>query len=647
MRIATMKHTALCVIVLLLAWLAGFAQPFSVSAETKTADLITLEEQGDLTVLFDFETEIVEIKFLSPSGDSYTAEDTDKVQCNEGELWASYRITNAQAGLWQVSYDLGKNTYIHFSIVEAVESICIQSFTAALGEEGKMDCSFEVTVGDREVDFDYEIGLMDAEGNAYILSSKSTETLQEISGYVSIEEIPSGEYTPFLNVYYDGDGVEVFDCMYADNIVYENPYTPDPMSDYRVFLDLSGSFLRADWSGYASGSMDGYRMMVYADDALISLHDLTDDETSMETAYPADAKQLRVELYYFDGSLMSKAAVKEIDLENGEFLKLVTGEVTGKAQAELACRVTEQRYALVLVNETYDEETLEEMRADIETYGELVETDDVTLYIPLEQGGSSSIYVELLGGDSISYIVDAVIFYDMYPPEITLFESLDGKYFAEDTVPIIGSVSDCTKLTVNGIEVALAEDGSFSCEYTLTQAQNLVTIEAADLNENVSVMTLTLYREGAAAETQAPDTETKAEQNFLQSYPFLIAALAAGLLVFVYFLISLRKKKKSVIRIIIGCLRLAALLAFLAAAFETVRRSLFIRSEEFLSLSERSLTEAEAYIQSRDTMLDYAVYALAALLVLLIVPLVVSIIVKQIRRKKNLQNPTEQPPAQP
>lgn len=108
-------------------------------AEVKTADLLTHEEQGDLTVCFAFEKENVDITFISPSGQEFTADDTDKVVFGEGELWATYRIINAEAGAWKVSYDLKSNSYIDFTLVEAAQNIVVQEFTAVVTADSKLD----------------------------------------------------------------------------------------------------------------------------------------------------------------------------------------------------------------------------------------------------------------------------------------------------------------------------------------------------------------------------------------------------------------------------------------------------------------------------------------------------------------------------
>ena len=594
----------------------------------KTADLVKVEEQGDITVLFDFEKENVNISFISPSGDVYTKSNKDKIMCNEGELWASYRIYNAEPGQWKVKYDLKGNSYINYSLVEAAESICIQSFSAQLKDKSDLNVQFVAELGNAEVKYDYEIGLIDSEGESLIICSDSASSSKQINQTLDLGKVSSGEYTPYLNVYYFNGTVELSDSLNAEKITYQNPDTPDGISDYKVYADLTNCFLKVDWEEYKSGNMDSFMLKVYADDELVSKNSFTDGETSGQISYPVDAKIIRTELYYYDNNLLSDAAVKQIDTENGEYLKLVTGNVTGNAQIELQSRVTERRYALVLVNEAFDENYLSEARADIKNCGEPVEPEDTELYITLEKGGSNTVYAELMGGDNISYIVDASVFYDMYPPQITLYENLNNKTFSGNSVPIIGEVSDCVKLTINGEETELLQNGSFSYDYSLGNGRNTVEIEAVDSNGNASAMTLTLFKNVSSVQTA---TE---EKNHLQDNIYLIASLVMGAVIFVFFIISLRKNRedsKTSVRNLLLISRMISLLVFIAAAFETIRRSLFIRSVKYLELAEQSLSKAADYINFRDSMFITEIIALLVFILLLVIPAV-------IKRKKNNRN---------
>ena len=69
---------------------------FYLKAEAASQQIARLEEAADLTVMFNFDQENVDITFVSPSGARYT-KDTAGVEFAEGELWSTYRITGAEA----------------------------------------------------------------------------------------------------------------------------------------------------------------------------------------------------------------------------------------------------------------------------------------------------------------------------------------------------------------------------------------------------------------------------------------------------------------------------------------------------------------------------------------------------------------------
>lgn len=602
---------------LLLALAVIFTFSFTVSAKTapKKVALVTLTQKDDLTVMFDFEVQNVDITFISPSGDTFT-KDSDGVEFAQGDLWATYKIHDAIPGPWKVSYDLGDNTYINYSIVESQEGIFVQSFEILSLEENILSVSFSAEVGELDVYYDYEIGVIDSESKSQILTDGSAMTKETIEKEISLRYVNSGEYTPFINVYYV-DEIEVFDSIEGDSFNYSNPDAPEAMSDFVAYIDTQGGFATLNWENYDSYGMDSFKVMAYSGDELFTVMDTEESKTTV--AFPKDATSLRFEIYYFDGTLISKPCTKTIDLVNGEHIKLVTGEATGQASAELEVKVSDDRYMLIFVNETPTDRTLSDMRADLESSSEVVKSSDKTLYIPFDKGGNNSLYLELFAGNNVVFIIDKTIYYDMYPPAITLFESLNGKTFADSTVSILGKVSDCSELLINGKAVEIQADGNFSYSVTLSGGKNNVTIEAFDPNRNGTVMTLALYRQTAAQNIS--EMTKKLTGEYL---PLLISAIA-GAVAFIIFLITLRGKKekkahKPLARRILTAARLLSFIAFTVGTFEFVRRTIFIHSIKYLDLAEKSMQKAADYISARNISFIVMVIALLTFILLIALP---------------------------
>ena len=73
-----------------------------VSAASKQAQIFYAYSEQDVVILFSFDKEVVDITFISPSGDKYTKADTEKIDYAQGELWSTYRVKSAEQGQWYV-----------------------------------------------------------------------------------------------------------------------------------------------------------------------------------------------------------------------------------------------------------------------------------------------------------------------------------------------------------------------------------------------------------------------------------------------------------------------------------------------------------------------------------------------------------------
>lgn len=589
-------------------------------AEVKIADLLTHEEQGDFTVTFAFEKENVDITFISPSGQKFTAADTDKVVFGEGELWATYRIINAEAGAWKVSYDLKSNSYIDFSLVEATQNITIHDFTAVVTADSKLDYSISALLGDEDVSYDFELGLIDSDGKSQIICTGNASTTEKKTDQVSLKKISSGEYTPFLNVYYDNGSIEVFDTARAAKVTYQNPDTPEAISDYRVLVNLSESIITVDWKEYISNRMDSFVTNVFVDDKLVYQNESDRNSTSADVAYPVDAKKIRIELYYYNDEVISHAAEKTIDLENGEYLKLSSGSATASSQIELQTKVEQQRYALIYVNSEVTEKELKATRADIVNCGEVIKPGDSILYLTLDKNGSNTIYAELLGGNNISYVIDTTIFYDTFPPQFKLYEDLNNKSFDSNDVSIIGEVSDCAKLVIDGDEVELSEKSTFNYNYSMKNDKNTVILEAVDANGNTSIMSLILYKKGAAPGNAEP------KKSFFKENMALIIAIIVGAIMFCLFMLSLRKKndEKKPLKVRLMLIsKVSAMVVFIVSVVETIRRTLYIHSVKYLELAESDFSKAADYIDMRNTAFIIALISLLVFALIIAIPVII------------------------
>ena len=116
--------------------------PFTAYTEPKQSIIANLSTPGDLTVMFTYDAEKVDITFISPSGERLGA-GSEGVEMKEGDLWRTYRIKGAAAGDWSVEYDLGSNKAINYSILRDNYGLWIQYFTLGELKEDGIDLSFQ------------------------------------------------------------------------------------------------------------------------------------------------------------------------------------------------------------------------------------------------------------------------------------------------------------------------------------------------------------------------------------------------------------------------------------------------------------------------------------------------------------------------
>lgn len=108
--------------------------------------------------------------------------------------------------------------------------------------------------------------------------------------------------------------------------------------------------------------------------------------------------------------------------------------------------------------------------------------------------GVHSVFIEATDNDenkgttaTINFTVDTV------PPVLSVTSPVEGLVTNQSVVTVIGTTNDATSspvtLTINGEEVTVNEDGSFSHDVTLVAGENTITIVATDAAGKSSTVT--------------------------------------------------------------------------------------------------------------------------------------------------------------
>jgi len=479
------KKALLHMIVFVLLF-AGVCHPIEVHAETKEAELITLEKEQDLAVMFSYDKEIVDLVFISPDGVRYVDSDKD-VETASGELWKTYRIKNAVAGTWKVEYDLKSNVEIQYSIIEDSVGLWLQYLNVIEQTDDTITLSFLAKNATNDEDYNYVISVIQSNGNQEIASGRAVSGQEEIVK-VSLSNLTSGEYKFQVQVYYN-DGVgELFDSLMTDTIPYVNPNTPKKsenvnpntpkqLEDMKIAVDSSNLNCMMDWKLISAWSHEEYKIKVLADDVIIFDSVVDSKTTSMNVTYPKTTSVLEMFLYYKTDSIWSEPLNKKVELGN-EYLNILGDEITSNGQISLEYSTLDEVHLLVTLNDDS---------------GEYIISDTGTVTFDLVEG-FNNVNAFFENKDGIVYLVDKEIYYDAYPPVINLYDDVNGKHVSTETIDIIGTVDGAQKLLINEREYTIEENGNFCIPVDLQQGENVIVIEAIDANGNSSMMSLTIYR---------------------------------------------------------------------------------------------------------------------------------------------------------
>ncbi|MDE5588572.1 MAG: hypothetical protein K2J60_05450 [Acetatifactor sp.] len=570
------------VLALLLCTLFSAAFTIKANAETESTRIVTMPGGQDLTVMFSFDRENVDITFISPSGSRISRGD-EGLEFAEGELWSTYRISEAEEGPWQVEYDKGANSEIQYSILEESYGLWIQYVRQDRVDGENLTVSFQTDCESGDVRYNYELWAVNSEDSSMsdIISSGSARANQEETVTASLSSLNSGRYILRLEVSSREGDAEIFDSVTGEEFDFINKELPPAMQGGRLYLDMGNHTCTLNWQDAKDYGDKSYKVIVSGGSGEIYHGELDSSVTDTTIVYPTDETVLRISLSCKKKSLWSEPLVWELDLQNGEILRTWTAEVTGEGQMAVEYAVSGESVLSLSVNgET----------------GQFLLKDSGLLGVSLQQG-QNQIYGEFEGEGGVIYVLDELIYYDALPPEIVLYDNLDGKTFYEDYVDIIGTVGGGS-LSVNGEEFALGEQGEFCYRLSLSPGENVAELKATDSNGNVSVQVLTLYRGDSFAGGRAGQV--------LREFLPLIGALFTSLLVILLALLFMRKreKKASVKGAAAGKKTLAkwvcaaAVLGILEAGcvWGYVRYSLFVRSVKYLETAENSISKAAGYL---------------------------------------------------
>ena len=585
-----------------------------VHAESKQVEIVSLNETGDLTVMFTFDKENVDISFISPSGQVITSDSSD-VEFEKGDLWSTYRIKDATKGTWKVEYDLKSNSEISYSIIEDEYGLWIQ-YINVMNADNDLEVVFKTDYDESDIYYSYEIyAVSTADANNIIkLTGGSAKANNEEKVKVNLKQLSSDEYVIRLDAFYDDGGVELFDTVLSEAIKYDNPNAPSEIEDFKVKIDMDEHICSVDWSDYTGWGCNGYKLIVIADGEAIYNSEMENNTQSNSVLFSEGTKNIEIKLAYKTGDLWSTYKNKTINLEN-EFLRNITGNITNSSQIDLQYKTIKERLLNVIINE-------EEGKYKVKEEG--------TLSFDLKEE-INDVHAELEIEDNVYFIVEGSVYLDTTPPTIKLYDDLDGKTFYSDKTRILGEISGGEILKINDALIEVGEDGSFSYDVELSLGENVIEIICEDSNGNEADRILTLYRGASIFNAEENN------QGWMSYLPLIASALTSVLLIILAFVFMKKKEKSSENRIKVYPFVVWDVVVVLVDGvcwWQFVSRYIFSNSIKYLELAEKSASQAAQYIKWERI---FGIIALAALVIFIFSVILTIFISKKTKKSKEVE----------
>lgn len=591
-------------------------------------ELLTMETAGEFTVMFYYEGEQPEIIFISPTGVEYKEgafPETEFLSAH-GDGWSTYKVWNAEAGQWKVRCDKKDNEEIAYTLLDMVESICIQELSLIDISGTTANVRFEVTKGEEVTGYHYTIyavtkGQQTAKQK---LTTGTAYTGEPVELFVELNISSCEECYLLLEVVHSGEEVETFDTMETDAFAYDNPNTAPAMTDFTVSVNMETGLCEVDWSQYRIYGDVAYQFAVIADgNTDEAVYRVTTEDTCASFYYPASAQLLELTLSSVRNGVTSESKTKQIDVKNGEYIKILTEEISASATLEMEYNVKALSELYVVLNDKS---------------GVYAVNGKDTIWFTM-QNGWNQVEAYFDGEDGTTYRVSKDIYYTWLAPELTLYENLDGKTLYGENVTISGNTENAVRLTINEIDVPLEENGTFSYEFLLEDGENRIAVTAAAENGISTTSVFSVTKEtaqpvlGTAEGTLTAgrtEKETAAGLAFVKYLPatgcvFLSVVLLLG------FLLCFVAKKRGIAIALAAVFAAAAGMAgyFLFCFYK------FNHSVAYTRFAKSSVESAAKYLEY-ETYMKWAVIGFAGLFVVTVLGIVVDAFVRKCRKKKEV-----------
>ena len=531
--------TALCM-ALFTAFAFTSAFPMRACALESEGDLYYNNKVQDLMIYVYYEKPGVKIRLMDPDG-NILDQNSRNAEYVETDSMMMILVKNAGAGQWKLLYDKGPNASIRADCQPYDKPIWITSLTTAVSG-ADLNVAFDVSQEEgegRAFEYEVRLGIDEAMNEYRSLGTGRGRVGEKVEQSFSLKDINSHtDYYVQVFVFYDQGAQQNFDWATDGPISYTNPDAAQPLEDYVVELHQSYGYLNVDLEDYVSYDAKRAHVQVEADgsvisDQLVDLADFKDAGTTFEKGTKEFTVKVSVE---YSNGRMSDELVKTFsyapDPAAGDFVLTLRGSGPDNQFHYFWENAKDQTVIFTPRNKYPVEVVLNASGSDA---------------IELEED-VSVMEVRYTDRNNVCRVLEQQIHVDNAPPELKLYEQLNGMVTDKATVLITGKTEAGCSLTCNDEPVEIAENGTFTYEFKLEPGENTAAFRATDASGNSSLHSLTIKR-GEEEKEEAEKTgisSNKTINAIFNKIPLIagIATFLLGLTELTLFLTGLKNREK-------------------------------------------------------------------------------------------------------
>lgn len=336
-------------------------------------------------------------------------------------------------------------------------------------------CVFEINFSESGM---YEAVIMDENGNTY-----NYERISDTKMSCSVEKVKMGSYRTVIK----SDSEEEIGKVTLSVSTEAVSDTSVVDSNIEVGKDIAGlqmyfknNTLNISWTDDTCGKVNV--KVVNLDNSQTIANEKVDDK-DFSCEVEESIEKIMVEIVPTESMNVSGAEIS-FSLENG-FVPNAYVEFPSTEFFNL------DMYPVTLqLNEIYGI-SCEVNGAEVLQY-ENLEVGEHKIEIPLGDDGNKEIAVYFIDSSGNMKSFNSTCYKDTVGPTIKFKEEYDGITVNDESIDIIGTVSDFSTLTMNGEEVEVATDGQFTTSCNLHIGENHLEVVANDSAGNQTVYSITV-----------------------------------------------------------------------------------------------------------------------------------------------------------